>query len=490
MSALLSLPIILPLGAAAVSIVVGRWRSAQRVIGVVTLSSLLVVSIVLLVRVDRDGAVARQAGGWEAPFGITLIADRLAALMLVVSLLMLLAVLVYAIGQGEAERAHVGFHPVYLVLSAGVSGAFLTGDLFNLFVSFEVMLTASYVLITLGGRRDQVRSGMTYVVISLVASALFLTALGLVYASAGTVNLADLAGRFVDLPVGVRQSLALLLLVVFGIKAAVFPLFFWLPDSYPTAPTAVTAVFAGLLTKVGVYAIIRTQTMLLPVDDRQAGLLLAIAGATMVVGVLGAIAQNDIKRILSFHIVSQIGYMVMGLGFFTVAGVAGAVLYVVHHIIVKTTLFLTGGLVEYRAGTGHLDRLGGLVRSVPVVAVLFLLPALSLAGIPPLSGFVAKLALIEAGLDDGWWLVVAASLAVSILTLFSMTKIWAGAFWGASQPAEGGRRLPALMVVSTAALTVLSLSVALFAGPLYALSERAATDLLDGEAYVQAVLGE
>ncbi|HEX6418304.1 MAG TPA: proton-conducting transporter membrane subunit, partial [Acidimicrobiales bacterium] len=298
----------------------------------------------------------------------------------------------------------------------------------------------------------------------------------------------DLAARFTELPTGVRQALALLLLVVFGIKAAVFPLFFWLPDSYPTAPTAVTAVFAGLLTKVGAYAIVRTQTLLVPEGDRQAALLLAMAGVTMVVGVLGAIAQNDIKRILSFQIVSQIGYIVMGLGFYTVAGLAGAVLYIVHSIIVKTALFLTGGLVERRAGTGHLDRIGGLARAAPAVAVLFLLTALSLAGIPPLSGFVAKLALIDAGLADGWWLVVAASLVASLLTVFSMTKIWSGTFWGEVEPMPRGRSLPALMLAPTAALTALSLAVALFAGPLYALSERAATDLLDGETYVQAVL--
>jgi multicomponent Na+:H+ antiporter subunit D len=490
-TALLTLPIALPLGAAALSIVVGRWRLAQRVIGLVVLSVLLGTSVALLVVVDRDGAEATQAGGWNAPVGITLVADRLAAVMLVVSMAMLLAVLVYAIGQAGEERRHVGFHPVYLALTAGVSATFLTGDLFNLFVSFEVMLTASYVLITLGGRPDQVRTGMTYVVISLVASALFLTALAFVYAATGTVNLADLALRFTDLPAGARQALVMLLLVVFGIKAAIFPLFFWLPDSYPTAPTAVTAVFAGLLTKVGVYAIVRTQTLLLPPGDRPQVLLLVVAGATMLVGVLGAIAQNDMKRILSFHIVSQIGYMVMGLGLFTAAGLAGAVYYIVHHIIVKTTLFLTSGLVEHRAGTGHLDRLGGLIRTAPVVAVLFLLPALSLAGVPPFSGFVAKLALIDAGLAGGWWGVVAMSLLVSLLTLFSMTKIWSGAFWGEVAPAvELQRRVPVSMLASTASLVLLSLAVALFAGPLYALAERAAEDLLDRGVYVRAVLGQ
>ncbi|MBN2621876.1 MAG: Na+/H+ antiporter subunit D [Acidimicrobiales bacterium] len=489
MSGLLALPIALPIGAAAVSIVVGRWRAAQRVIGVVTLVALVADAAVLLARADSDGAVVGQAGGWEAPFGITLVADRLSAVLLLASLATLLAVLVYAIGQGGVERNHVGFHPVYLTLTAGVSAAFLTGDLFNMFVSFEVMLTSSYVLLTLGGRRDQVRTGMTYVVISLVASVLFLTALGLIYSSAGTVNLADLATRFTQLPVGERQALALLVLVVFGIKAAVFPLFFWLPDSYPTAPTAVTAVFAGLLTKVGVYAIIRTQTVLLPPGDRPQVLLLSVAAATMLIGVLGAIAQNDIKRILSFHIVSQIGYMVMGLGFFTVAGLGGAVFFVVHQIITKTTLFLAGGLVEHRTGTGNLDRLGGLVRTAPAAAVLFLVPALSLAGIPPFSGFIGKFALIDAGLDDGWWGVVAVSLLASLLTLFSMTKIWAGAFWGEAEPVGPGHRLPGLMVGATAALTALGLAVAIFAGPLYALSERAADDMLQGTVYVQAVLG-
>ncbi|HVM40012.1 MAG TPA: Na+/H+ antiporter subunit D [Acidimicrobiia bacterium] len=486
---MIALPVALPLLAAALSIVVGRWRNAQRAISVATLAVLLAVAVAILVDVDVHGAATAHAGGWAPPLGITLVADRFAALMLVTAAVMLLSVLLYAIGQGGTERRHVGFHPVYLVLAAGISSSFLTGDLFNLFVSFEVMLTASYVLLTFGGRSDQVRTGMTYVVISLIASAVFLAAIAFTYAAAGTVNLADLAVRMADLPVGLRQGLVLALLVVFGIKAAVFPLFFWLPDSYPTAPTAVTAVFAGLLTKVGVYAIFRTQTLLLGAPDRPVALLLVVAGATMLVGVLGAIAQNDIKRILSFHIISQIGYMVMGLAFFTVAGLAAGIFYVVHHIVVKTTLFLAGGLVEHRTGTGLLDRVAGMVRSAPVLGMLFLLPALSLAGIPPFSGFVAKLALVQAGFSAGEYAVVAVSLLVSILTLFSMTKIWAGAFWGDVQPpAEEQRAMPVLMVGSAAGLTALSLVVALAAAPLLGVATRAAEDLLDRRVYVETVL--
>jgi multicomponent Na+:H+ antiporter subunit D len=493
---LLALPILLPLLGAAASILVGRSRAAQRVISVSVLTALVGLAVALLVIVDRDGTVATSAGGWPAPMGITLVADRFSAIMLTVGSIMLLAVLLFAIGQPGAERGHVGFQSVYLVMAAGVSASFLTGDLFNLFVSFEMMLTASYVLLTLGGGREQVRSGMTYVVISLLASALFITALALLYAATGTVNMADLAAKIGELPPGLRSGFAVLLVVVFGIKAALFPLFFWLPDSYPTAPSAVTAVFAGLLTKVGVYAIIRTQTLLFPEDARPSTLLLVLAGATMVVGILGAIAQDDVKRILSFNIVSHIGYMVMGLALFTVAGLAASIFYVVHHIVAKTTLFLTGGLIEHVGGSSRLSRLGELVRSAPVVAVLFLVPALSLAGIPPLSGFVPKVALVDAGLAVDEHAIVAVSLLVSLLTLFSLMKIWSGVFWNPATAAPEGTphpvgRLggPPLMVLPTVALLLVGLAIAAAAGPLYDLCHRAATDLLDPGAYVQAVLG-
>jgi multicomponent Na+:H+ antiporter subunit D len=494
---LVPIPIVLPLIGAALSVLVGRSRRAQRAIGLSILTVLVGVSIVLIVAVERDGTIVARAGDWPAPIGITLVADRFAAIMLVVASVALLAVLVYAIGEPGAERNHVGFQSVYLVLAAGVAASFLTGDLFDLFVAFEMMLTASYVLLTLGGRREQIRAGMTYVVISLVASALFVTALAFLYSATGTVNMADLAERIHELSPGLRNAFAVLLLVVFGIKAALFPLFFWLPDSYPTAPSPITAVFAGLLTKVGVYAIIRTQTLFFPSDSRPTALLLFIAGATMLVGVLGAIAQDDVKRILSFHIISQIGYMVMGLGLFTIAGLAGAVYYIVHHILVKTTLFLTGGLIERTGGSSSLARVGGLIRSAPALAVLFLVPALSLAGVPPLSGFVAKLSLVEAGIGAQSYAVVGVSLVVSLLTLFSMTKIWAGVFWSTPEdvgpvgrPAPTSNRLggPVLMVVPTAALVVCTLVVAIAAGPIYEFSERTAQELLDSRSYVEAVL--
>jgi multicomponent Na+:H+ antiporter subunit D len=497
--------VILPLLAAALSVLVGRYRQVQRVAGLSTLTAHVAMAVTIAIRVDREGTAVVQAGDWPAPIGITLVADRFSAIMLVTASTVLLAVLVYAIGQPGAERNHVGFQSVYLILAAGVSAAFLAGDLFNLFVAIEMMLTASYVLITLGGRLDQVRTGMTYVVISIVASVLFLLALALTYASTGTVNLADLADRIIALPDGTRAALATLLLVVFGIKAALVPLYFWLPDSYPTAPTAVTAIFAGLLTKVGVYAIIRTQTLLFAENTRPAALIVVVASLTMVIGVLGAVAQNDIKRILSFHIISQIGYMVLGLGLFTLAGLAAAVLYIIHHIVVKTTLFLVGGLIEQTNGTSRLSSLGGLVRTSPVIAGLFLVAALSLAGIPPFSGFPAKFAVYDATARSEQWVALAAATVVGLLTLFSMFKVWIGAFWSPAEdvtPVPGPspdihpstvenerRNGPLLMVLPTLALALVILGLGLAAGPLYELSERAAADLLNTRGYIDAVLG-
>jgi multicomponent Na+:H+ antiporter subunit D len=494
MTWLAPLPIVLPLVGAALSILSGRSRAAQRAIAIFVLMAHLVIAIILLVAVDRDGTIVAHAGGWPAPLGIVLVADRFAAIMLLVSSVIFLSVLIYAIGEPGAERNHVGFQSLYLIMAAGVSGAFLTGDLFNLFVAFEMMLTASYVLLTLGGRRQQVRSGMTYVVISLIASTFFVTALALLYSATGTVNMADLAERIPDLPLGLQRALAVLLLVVFGIKAAVFPLFFWLPDSYPLAPSPITAVFAGLLTKVGVYALIRTQTLFFPTESRPVAILLIIAAATMVVGVLGAIAQEEVRRILSFTIVSQIGYMVMGLAFFTLGGIAAVVFSMVHHIVVQTTLFLTGGLIERVGGSSRLAELGSLVRKGPLLAALFLLPALSLAGIPPFSGFVSKFALIDAGIASREYVVVAVSLVVSLLTVLSMIRIWAGAFWN---PPEGyrdtkkarptGGRAPRLMIIPTAVLVVCSLAVAAAGGPIYSLGERAARELLEPADYVRQV---
>lgn len=430
------LPVLLPLlGAAAALLVGGRHPRTQRTLSITVLTSVLTVSVLLLLLAHDQGATAVSVGGWPVPLGIVLVVDRLSALMLVVAATVGLGVLVFAVGQGSAdgdEETPISiFHPTFLVLMAGVANAFLAGDLFNLYVGFEILLTASYVLLTLGGSAPRIRAGVTYIVVSLLSSLLFLAAIALIYASTGTVNMAQLAGRLGDLPGGVQLLLHALLLIAFSIKAAVFPLSAWLPDSYPTAPAPVTAVFAGLLTKVGVYAIIRTQTLLFPGGALDQVLMWA-ALATMVVGILGAVAQTDIRRILSFTLVSHIGYMVFGIALSTAAGLAGAIFYVVHHIAIQTTLFLVAGLIERRGDSTAVDRLGGLAKASPLLAVLFFVPATNLAGIPPFSGFIGKLGLLEAGVAAGGWLphvLVAAGVVTSLLTLVAVSRVWSRAFW-------------------------------------------------------------
>jgi multicomponent Na+:H+ antiporter subunit D len=298
-----------------------------------------------------------------------------------------------------------------------------------------------------------------------------------------------------------------MLLLAFGIKAAVFPLSAWLPDSYPTAPAPVTAVFAGLLTKVGVYAIIRTETLLFP-GGRTADLLMVVALLTMVVGILGAVAQSDIKRLLSFTLVSHIGYMLFGVGLATSVGLSAAIFYVAHHITIQTTLFLAAGLVERRGGSTALDRLGGLARLSPTLAVLFFVPALNLAGIPPFSGFLGKLGLLQAGVADATplaWALVAGALVTSLLTLYAIARVWNLAFWRNPHedmpeatrpnvtPARGqpsGIVLPQMMVGATAALVLFGVALSVVAGPLFDISASAADDLLERVPYVRAVYPE
>jgi multicomponent Na+:H+ antiporter subunit D len=495
MTILLVLPIVIPLGTAIFTLLAWRSRRAQRIAGVAGSFALLAAGVLLLRHVALNGILAVQLGNWPAPFGITLVADLFSAIMVVLGGLMAAAVAVYSLVAIDAARERFGYYPLLQMLMVGVCGAFLTGDLFNLYVWFEVMLMASFVLLALGGERPQIEGAMKYVTLNLVSSALFLAAVGILYGVAGTLNMADIAQKLdTSGQPGLSTTLAMLFLVAFGIKAAVFPLFFWLPASYHTPPVAVSAIFAGLLTKVGVYALVRVFTLIF-VDD--AGfthtIILAIAALTMVTGVLGAVSQNEFRRVLSFHIVSQIGYMVMGLGLFTRLALAGSVFYIIHHIIVKTNLFLISGVVQRLSGSFQLRALGGLYESRPVLAALFLIPALSLAGLPPLSGFFAKLALVQAGLDERQFGVVAIALAVGFLTLLSMMKIWNEAFWK-PQPAEGVRPtpvtagLPVLMgpIVALACLTVL---IGLSAGPVFELSARAADQLLDRRGYIRAVLG-
>jgi multicomponent Na+:H+ antiporter subunit D len=503
MNTLLVLPIIIPFVTGIILLLAWNNRPFQRAFSVIGAVALLVSGLLLLANVwqQPQGIVAVQMGGWAAPFGITLVADLFSSIMIILGGLMGVSVAIYSLTSMDRQRESFGYYPLLHILLMGISGSFLTGDLFNLYVWFEVMLISSFVLLALGGERDQLEGGIKYVTLNLISSAIFLAAVGTMYGLVGTVNMADLAIQVRESDQsGIIQALAMMFLVAFGIKAAIFPLFFWLPSSYHTPPVAISAIFAGLLTKVGVYTLIRVFTLIFTLEVAFThNLILILAAFTMVTGVLGAATQNEFRRILSFHIISQIGYMIMGLGLYTPLALAGSVFYITHHIVVKTNLFLVSGVVHQLRGTYRLKKLGGIYRVYPLLGLLFLIPAFSLAGVPPLSGFWAKLALIKAGLETHSYWVVAAALIVSLLTLFSMTKIWAEVFWKADppdrEPVEDTplTSLPYL-ILPIAFLALITITIGLFAEPFFVLATAAAEQLMNPDLYyipaVNPVVGE
>ncbi|GAB2598866.1 Na+/H+ antiporter subunit D [Kocuria himachalensis] len=482
MMSALALPVAAPmLAAAALMLIRPRW--AHRVIGFLVTLGVLGLGAALL-GATGDGIFVEQVAGWPGGIAIPLVADTLSALLLVVSAVLVLACTAFAAATGADEHRH--FWPLVLLLSAGVYGAYLTGDLFNLFVCIEIMLLPSYVLLTLQGRSDQLAAARIYIPVNLLASTLLITGVALVYGTAGTVNLGELTGQALTSPsVAIAAGVVLLALAV---KSAVVPVHGWLPRAYPHAHPAVLALFSGLLTKVGLYAAWRVYAVVFDGDPGYRWLFVAIAVLTMVIGVLGAVGQQNMREILSFHMVSQIGYLVLGIALFTPIGLTAAGFYLVQYVLVKAALLLVAGAVIHGYGTDRLDQLGGLARREPLLAVAFIGAGLSLAGLPPFSGFVAKFALVVAAVTEGEYLAAAVAVAVSLLTLTSMVKIWLGAFWGrAPQHVLDRPRLGIGVAAPALTLTAISLVLGVGAQALFPWAEQAATDLLDVTGYAQAV---
>lgn len=485
-------PILLPLIAGALLILLSKRHLAQRIVSGIASIILLGISLYLAYQVSEQGILALEVGGWEAPFGIVLVADRLAALMVVLTGLIGLVCLFYSFSTVHPERERFYFYPFFFFLLTGVNGSFLTGDLFNLFVFFEVMLLSSYALMVIGGTKYQLRESFKYAVINVFASMLFLVAIAYVYGITGTVNMAHLAQRVGELEQsGALKFVAVLFFLVFATKGALFPLYFWLPRSYFGPPAAITALFGGLLTKVGIYAIIRVFTLIFTYDRLFTHdiIMLVLAGFTMLLGVLGAVAKFDFKKILAYHIISQLGYMVMGIGLFTSYALAGAVFFIAHNIIVKTGLLLLAGATQKITGTTDLKQMGGLLKTHPALAWSFLILGLSIAGIPPLSGFFGKFPLIVAAIEEKSYLLSFLALFVGLLTLFSMIKIFMYVFWGQQKhtPEQAAISIrPVLLPVFVLVGATIALGFA--AEPFFKYTETIADELLNPALYIQSVL--
>lgn len=474
---LLFLPIGLPLAGAALTAMLRNHRHMSRHVMEWAILLMAASSLLLFLAVRQDGDIVMRLGGWARPFAISLVGDSFGATLSLVTGLIGLAGAIYARADIGARRRHAGFDPLFLALFAAVNGAFLTGDLFNLYVWFELLLVTALGLITLDRRREQLDGAFRYASISMVGATFILLGIGLVYAETGTLDMAHL-GDMLD---GREYTLTLisggaLMFTGFALKSGLFPLYFWLPASYHTAPITASAVFAGLLTKVGFYACVRVLVSLFGAGSLPGFPLLfsLVAAGTMMLCALGALAQTDLRRLLAYHIIAQVGYMLMGLAIATGMGVQAAVFYMVHSMIVQTNLFLAAGAMARADGSYDLRLTGGIVRSQPLLAGLVAVPILSLAGIPPFSGFWAKFLVIRGSFSVGLeWLGFVALLA-GLLTIISMGGVWARAFW--QQRADGlrARPVPPAMLIAIGLLSAATLVIGLFPNSLWEVAGDAA----------------
>lgn len=486
MTAALALVIVIPVLAAAACLAAWRAPRVQRGMALVASLAVLAIAIVLFLGVATDGPVEILVGGWPAGMAIRLRADLFATVMVLVTAFLSVAVLMFATVEMPEAYASFGAPPLVLILVMGACGAFVTADLFNLYVWLEVLLIASFVLLALGGSRAQLRGGTVYVVLNIISSALLLTGIALVYAAVSGLDFDVIRDRLAILAT-VRPNLVItievFLLVGFGIKAAVFPLFFWLPVSYPTPAPSITALFAALA-GVGVYAMIRIVVGVFPDEPAVHTVLVWVAALTMVVGTAAAVVQTRLRAVISFLDIGHVGYVVAGLA---IAGgaaaasrnaLAGAIYYLVHHVLVTANLFLITGVIRRLRGREDLISLGGLAHREPLLAGAFVVSGLSVAGVPPLSGFWAKLGILAPMLARGYWWLTAAAVFAGVLTLVAFARIWNGAFSG-KPPDDSGRPLtPGQRVLLFAPVIMLSaatLLLGIFAGDAFAIAGAAAS---------------
>lgn len=488
-------PVAIPLIAGAFLLMYRKETAIHAGIAIAALALTLLTEIGLLAKVASEGPLVMTMGRWLPPFGISFSADVLGASFAAVSGLIALVCAAYAARDIDNIGRRYGFYPFLLLMMAGVAGAFLTGDVFNLYVWFEVLLISSFGLLVLGSKKEQLDGATKYALLNLVATTLFLIGTGYLYGTFGTLNMADIARKADDLrATGPLMTLAVIYLLAFGMKAAAFPVNFWLPASYHTPQIVTSALFAGLLTKVGVYALMRTLVMLMPPERDLLGQTIAwIAVLTMIIGILGALAQSDIRRLLGFVVISGIGTMMAGLALGSPLGLSGSVLYAVHSMLAMTGLYLVAGLVRERAGSFSLHDAAGIYRTDPLLAGAALLLILAASGLPPMSGLWPKVFLVKASLDVGAWWLAAAILVTGLLTTIALGRVFALAFWRNAE--LDPPRPPAMrkLRLGYAAIGVILVPVALlglYPEPAMRLSDAAAAGLLDATGYIEAVFPE
>ncbi|RAZ74560.1 Na+/H+ antiporter subunit D [Planococcus halotolerans] len=493
MSNLLLFPIIIPLIMATILMLFPNKIKMQRLVALLSALVTLIASLFLLFKVYNDGIQVVTLGSWPAPFGISMVSDLFSALLVVTTSLIVLFVVLYSFPTIGIKREQSFYYPAVLFLLTGVNGAFTTGDIFNLFVFVEVLLMASYTLIVHGGERQQLRESIKYLLVNIISSALFVAAVALLYSVTGTLNMADLAVKIPQIEnTGILTVIAVLFLVVFGFKAAIFPLYFWLPASYHAPPMPILALFGALLTKVGVYAIMRTYTLFFTMNVGFTHELLAIiAILTILAGCVGALAYFDVKKIIIYNIIIAVGVILFGVSQLNEAGVQGSILYLIHDMMIKAALFFLVGIVAVIFGTSNLRKMGGLMKTYPVLGWTYLVAAFGLAGIPPLSGFPGKLLIVQGGFEGPQFWGSIVILATSLIVLLSAVRIFIYAFWGEPVETEPLKKSAYhAMLIPSMLLVAITVFFGVGAELFMPLVSGAAEVLLNPSLYIEAVFKE
>lgn len=500
MNNLVVLPIALPILAGVLMVFFRKQVRLQKGIGLIFNLTTIGFILYIIQQARQTGIQTLSFGGWKPPFGIVLVGDMLSLLLVLTTYVVAIACLTFAFGSIGRDRESHLFYPFVQFLLAGVSGSFLTGDLFNLFVFFEVMLMSSYALIVLGGTKLQLRESLKYLLFNVLSSILFVVATALLYGAIGTLNMAHIAERVASADqTGLLTVISLLFMIVFSLKASLL-LYFWLPGSYSAPPAAVQAIFTALLTKVGIYSLIRVFSLIFIHEPQITHQLIGwLAALTMVLGMIGVIAYRHVQKVLIYNIIVGVGFVVLGLAVFSQTAFEGVIYYLIHDMVAKALLFMVGGMIIMLAGSSHLNKIGGLMKSYPGLGWTTLITAFSIAGIPPLSGFIGKLLIVQGsfatGRTDLYWFA-GIGLLSSLLLLFSLVRLFMEAFW---KEAPEGQAVPVVQInrkqyrfllMPCAILLIISIGMGLAAEWIYPYVQQAAETLADPSIYIKAVLKE
>lgn len=492
MNSILVFPMLLPIIVGVLLIFLRTYGRLQAWVSIVAMAITAGLSGYLLHVVQTEGIIRLDFGGWQPPFGILFVADSFSILLVLTASIVTAICLSYALISTSKELQTMYFYPTVLFLVAGVNGSFLTGDMFNLFVCFEVMLLSSYVLLTLGNSKRQLREAIKYVSINIVSSWFFLVALAFLYGTLGTLNMAHLAERVAEVgQTPLLTTISIVFLIVFSLKAGLL-LYFWLPGSYSSPPIVTSALFGALLTKVGIYALFRVFSLIFYHQPEITHTIIGImATLTLIGGSLGAIAFNDIRSIAAYNVVIAVGFMLVGLAIATPSAIEGSIYYLIHDMVAKALLFLVIGTMITLSGTSKMAGMSGLMKNYPLLGWSFFITMLSLAGIPPLSGFIGKILISSAAIDSGSYVLLAFALLSSMFVLYSLLRIFKNCFWGETivskeeqLPLRRGVLIPCLVLVS------LTIAIGLGTESMAPYIVNAADTLVNPDIYIQAVLGK